>query len=170
MKNLNIPILGLVLAATLLGTSAAHADILTLTLSDPTQTASAGDRLEFDATISNPDTDINGSAIWLNGADFESIDPSLQGDASGVFNFLWSFAPGATDSEELFFITVPDGTASGSYSGAIELTGGSDQSAGDQLALTSFTVNVVTPEPSSLLLMFSGLVGMAGMMRRKLTR
>jgi hypothetical protein len=61
---------------------------------------------------------------------------------------------------------VAEGTPVGLYTGTYQIIGGADSNAQDVLASENFDIQV-TPEPSSLLLLASGLAGLAGTLRRR---
>jgi hypothetical protein len=61
----------------------------------------------------------------------------------------------------------------GHYAGSFAILGGSDVGAGDLLGSANFNVDVIggaVPEPSNLVLLLSGLVGLGTTLRRRLTR
>ena len=68
---------------------------------------------------------------------------------------------------------MPSDVADGDYSGFYLLEGGADGNAGNTLATDAFTLDVtsgttaVTPEPSSFALLGTGLLGMAGVLRKR---
>jgi hypothetical protein len=111
---------GLMLA--LLGTVAAKADTLTITLDQPLQKAAAGDTVEFFGTITNDSS----STIFLNNDSFTLAGLSLTFD-DDFFNTPISLDAGeASQDVELFDVTVSDPLldAIGTYAGSYELLGG----------------------------------------------
>jgi hypothetical protein len=182
MKSIqHTPVLALALAAAMLSGTTAKAENISFTLSNLTDlTAIAGETVEFDATIT--DTDVSGSpTIYLVG-DSLSGDSVLSWDDSPFFwNFipasgLYAMNPGDSFTTEMATVGIPAGTAPGSYTEYMEILGTTDSNiyndgaTQDPLALQAMTVDVPTPEPSSLLLMVTGLAGLAMTMRRKLAR
>ena len=91
---------------------------------------------------------------------------------TGPFNFTTATTISPTD-----VIFTGDGYGDGNEyifaqslasGGTIAITGGNYYSGGDEQAITASGSVTATPEPSSFLLLVSGLAGMGGMIRRKL--
>lgn len=152
-----------VLAIFLTVPSLASADTLTLSLSNPVQSATPGSTLTFDATISASST--NAAPVFLN-SDNYTIDSPLTLDDSDFFNFPLSLDPGDSYTGALFTVTLPSVLAPGDYTGSFEILGGADGSAFDTLATTGFQVSP-TPEPGTVLLLATGLGLLAFVMYRK---
>ena len=145
--------------------SLALADTLTLSLSNPVQSATAGSTLTFDATVSASST--NGAPIFLNSDSF-TIESPLTLDDTDFFNFPLSLNPGDSYTGALFTVTLPSGLAPGDYTGSFEILGGADGSAFNTLATSGFQVNA-TPEPGTMFLLATGLGLPAFVMYRKKT-
>ncbi len=167
LKDLLLP--SLVIAGVLLAATAAKADSLSLTLAAPYQNGDGGDTLAFDATITNNSaTDI----AYLNGD-----TTNLNGDAAGLTvddspyysdDFPATLAPGASYTGLLFNVDIANGTAPGLYTGSFAIDGAFDDGGElNDLATANFDVNV-TPEPSSFLLLSTGLLALGAMAGRKL--
>ena len=158
-------LLPLAFACLLLSTTAARADIL-VSLDSPYQVGNSN-QYTFTGTLTNSDPS---ATVFLNG-DFFLLDSPLTFNDS-VFNanvpeYLDPFA--SSSDIELFTIYLPEGTPIGLYTGTYLLLGGADGDAQDVVGSANFDVQA-TPEPSSLVLLATGLVGVAGAFRRKMTR
>jgi len=166
MKKLRrLLILPLAITCFLLVGSVAKADPLTIDLDEAYQTGDSN-VFAFDGTITNTSTE----TVYLNG-DFTYVDGSLVFDDSPYdgsdSTVSLSLAAGASYTGLLFNIDIPSGTAFGLYTGYFDITGGSDNGATDTVGEADFDVNV-TPEPSSLLLLSTGLLLLAFFARGKL--
>ena len=162
--------LSLVIVGLLLASTAAKADTV-LTLDSPFQIGS-GPVFAFYGTITNTDANLSDPAVNLNGDGFPVLDSALTADDTGFWANTPATLAGLTNTGDvlLFTITAPAyGAGSNFYSVTYDIFGGADANANDLLASENFDVQV-TPEPSSIFLMLTGMAGLAGTLRRRLIR
>jgi len=144
----------------------ARADSLSIVLALPFQSGVEGlvDEFQFDATVTNESS----QTVYLNGDAF-SVDAPLAVDDSPFFAYPLSLGAGDSYTGPLFNVDVPPGAPQGLYAGSFEIIGGGPTDYTDVAGAADFNAQI-TPEPSSLLLMASGLAGLAATLRRRLAR
>lgn len=153
---------------------AAHADSVTLTLTNPTLSAAMGTAANFQATLLAAAS--NGATEYINGDNINFSGPGTINDTA-FFNGFYTtetFAPGQTSTSGLFSINLPANALPGSYSGVFQLFGGPTDSSSALLATVPFTVNATAasaPEISASgavdgVILLSGCILILGGRRR----
>jgi len=150
---------------------AARADSVNFNLSSTTFAGSPGQTVDFFGTISAPAT--NSGHIDLLGLDitfgdnlggpwlaFNNIDPTP------FYNLPEFLNPGNVLTNALLF-TATINPAVSPKSGVVKVTLDAFDAAGHDVSTTAVAGAQITPEPASALMVGAGLIGLAGMIRRK---
>ncbi len=158
--------------AMLLLTPTVKADSIIATLTPSTLSTGPGTTVHFTGTIAPGPG--NGAPIFLNGDSLGAVPAGLTGDDTPFFtDFVFGhfeIDPGDAPFAGGFFdIFVSLNQPVGAYSGTFDILGGPGLAYMNVLATVNYTVNV-TPEPSSILVLGTGLTGLAGVVRRKLRK
>jgi hypothetical protein len=176
MKSL--PAFSLALMGLLLSGASAKADDLSFTINPLTQSVVAGDTtpLLFYAAVTDTDS-LGSTPLNLDGDAFNIVSEpaSLPGndllDDTGFWsNFSVTMDPQTSISDQLLLaVTISDPTtAPGLYEGTFQILDENSNELGTaDFAFTVTSASSVIPEPSSFLLLGSGLLALAGMVRRK---
>jgi PEP-CTERM motif len=150
-------------------TLAAHADSITFVLTQPIQSGTPGSVIDYSATVTAPVSNVGN--VFLNGDSFVT-DVGTLNDSPFFANFPLFLAPGGSFTGVIFAIDIPGGTAPGPYPGSYTLLGDPNGGSSGFLGTVLFQTNVVspvttTPEPSTFALLGTGILGLAGAVRRK---
>ncbi len=146
---------------------AAHADTLTLTLNTPSSvTTQGGGEVDYYGTIAAAAT--NTGTEYLNGDSYSIGAPFTFSDSGYIDNAPFFLTAGQSYTGLLFDVVVPANSAVGAYTGTFSILGGSAASATDVTATADFTT-AVTPEPSTWLLLGTGVLGTGLILRRRNT-
>lgn len=169
----NLSVLSLTIAAFLVAGTAVKADPLSITFTpQSTQDGAGGDTLTFDVDVTNLSAS---EVVNFNSDDLNINQPGSDLVTNDEFfaNAPFVLNPGdPTSGYEAFTVFISPGTPSGPYYGTYVILGGPTPSDSGEVGSATFEVDVtgVVPEPSSLVLLMSGLAGLAGVLRRRLIR
>jgi len=142
---------------------AARADSIDITLMETSQSGLPGTTVTFDATITN----LTGATIFLNSSGNATSTPFLTVDGNPFLtNAPLSLAPGASSGPlALFSVIIAPGITPGVYdSNKFYIVGGTTSGASDMVGSAEFNV-AVAPEPGTLVLLASGLLGLGFKLR-----
>ena len=162
MRNLKSLLLLAAIGLSTFSAVPAFADQITLTILNPTQSIAPGQTITFDATIAADSTNADNVFLNSDNVTVTDADQSFTIDDSDFFNNFPAFiAPGESFTAGLFTIT-DTGSIPEAFSGTFIVEGGADGDASDTLATAQFgsPAGSVIPEPSSLLLLGTGLAGL----------
>jgi hypothetical protein len=139
----------------------AYADSITFTLTNPNGDIyySLGGSLAYAADISAPAG--NSAPVFLNGDSFNVTAPVTLDDSDFFSKVPASLAPGASFTGDLFVLTLPPNSPVGTFVGTFTLLGGANNNASSTLGTVNFSLTSVTPEPSSAVLLMTGMAGLA---------
>jgi hypothetical protein len=162
-KLISTLFLTVVMAAVMLSASAAKADLL-LTLDNPNQGGSQGQTLNYFGTI----TSTSGTLSIFADACTPS-GPTTCND-SPLFDLTpFDVVEGTPFHGLLFTITIDSNAAYGFYSGSFYIYGedANQNVLNNEVDRENGNFSAAVPEPSSMLLLGSGLSGLVGVIRRK---
>ena len=149
---------------------AVRADLVTVTFNPASLIGSPGDTLTVEGTLL---ATLTGSPYEQAGVSITGAGLTLAGfpvSASDLTDFILNsplvMLNGESATFDFFTLAIPGGLPHGNYGGTFIVQGGIDGSAQDTLGTTDFSVQVV-PEPGSWLLLISGMLGLAGISRRR---
>ena len=161
-----------VLAVLVVLPAAVKADPITFTLDD-SHSVAAGSSVTFFGTLSNG----GDPTVFLNGLSFSfasGAPGSITFNDAAFFALPASLTSGSSTGLVAFFDAVVSALVPpGVYVGTVSVLGGDTANSDDILGTQEFSITVgpggqdPIPEPASMLLLGSGLVGAAAMRRRK---
>lgn len=137
----------------------AFADLVTLTLTEPSQAGTVGSVLTFTGSLTNA----NEPSVTIVGYNFNGLPVTLTfDDTPFVTNFLGQdIAAGGTLGPLSFFtVTIEDDAVPGAYDAVFSVVFDSAGGTGQETNFQTFSITVI-PEATSLWLLGLGLTAMA---------
>ena len=158
-------VLPLTMAAFLVAANAAKADpyALTIVLDAPFQSGLTGSTLDFTGTITTSSVStvsLGGDSFTLSGLFTPNDGPFLN---NAPLTMSASSMPSSGDID-LFTITIAPGTPAGIYAGVFDILDGNTV-----VGEVDFDIDV-TPEPGTILLLGTGLLLLAGLIRWRMPK
>ncbi len=158
-----------VLAVLVMAPAAVKADPVIFTLDDAVSVAAGSTSSALIATMSNGGP----PRVWLTGWGFTFSSPSLSADETllGSLPFFLD-SGGSYGPTGLFAVIAQAGLAPGIYSGSITIFGSHTEGGTDMEFTQDFLITVTggqqaIPEPATMILLGSGLLGAAAARRRQ---
>jgi hypothetical protein len=144
-----------------------HGSVLNVSFVSDTLIGNPGDTVQFFGSLTNT----TNSTVFITSDNIPFALPTGVDDSPFFANSPLSLGTGASAFSGIFEfmdITIPLGQASGTYDGNFIVIGGLLDGANDPVGAAAFhvTVNSLTPEPASTILVGLGLAGASLLARR----
>ena len=142
--------------------------MIDMTLDATLQTGTPASLVTYSGSLSNS----SGVELFLNSATGNISYSELSFDFTAFFTQVpLSLQDGESYTGPLFAVGISNVALPGDYSGSFAIQGGVDDSTFDTLAIEDFRVTVApVPEPASVILLGSGLLGIVGTYRSRFKR